>query len=998
MSGIVAVVPMKPLSAAKSRLARDMPEAQRCGLVRDMLVQVLTALRDAGTVEQAFVLTADPELADLAASCGAGHIREPQVNGLNAAVRTAAGYAENLGAEAMLVLPGDIPLVTGAEIDAFTSCLQGAGVAIVPAHDRDGTNALLLAPPRVVSPAFGDRSFERHRQAAKQSGLEPAIFEGEGISRDIDDVSDLAWLAKQGPDWPETAWLPSHVSDVDAVTVEQALALADCNDLERLCERAEELTLAGYGELVSFSKKVFIPLTKLCRDVCHYCTFAQTPRKIGHAYLSPDEVVDIARAGAAAGCREALFTLGDKPELRYRAAREALAEFGHDSTLSYLEETARLVLEVTGLLPHLNPGVMDEHWLARLKAVSISQGIMLESVSARLMQKRMAHHGSPDKDPHVRLATLEAAGKAGVPFTTGLLIGIGETRLERIEALLAIRACHERHGHIQEIIIQNFRAKPGTRMAQAPEPSLEDHVWTIAVARLIFGSRMNIQAPPNLRPGALVQLVRAGINDWGGVSPVTPDHVNPEAPWPHLDRLAEETDRSGRCLTERLALYPEYVRKADRWVAPELGPALLKHSDAQGYAREDDWFAGAETPLPLHKHGSPALNLRHRSVSRAVESIAGGRLDEKSIARLFSSRGGAFDEVVSVADARRRERKGDCVTYVVNRNINYTNLCTYGCRFCAFSKGRLSQGHRDKPYDLSLEEIARRTSEAWSRGATEVCLQGGIGARYSGDTYLAIVRAVKAAAPDIHVHAFSPLEITHGAETLGLPLDNYLARLRDAGLSSLPGTAAEILDDEVRAILCADKVDTAQWLRVMEVAHGVGLRSTATIMFGHVDGYRHWARHLLRVRALQEKTGGFTEFVPLPFVHMEAPIYLKGEARRGPTWREAVLMHAVSRLVLDPVITNIQSSWVKLGAEGAARCLSAGVNDLGGSLMNESITRAAGAVHGQEMTPDRMTAIIHEADRMPVQRNTLYGRVEDPNTVEFEPDVLPVSLRLVAAE
>ncbi len=1020
MSDIIAVVPMKPLLQAKRRLAGVLPEKALGMLVRRMLVRVVSALGDARSVEHVLVLTADRELADLAGAHGAGHISEARAAGLNAAVANAARRVHGLGADAMLVLPGDVPLVTGPDIDAFVARAKGKGVAIVPADDGDGTNALLLAPPGVVAPAFGPGSFEKHRQAARRVGLEPQVHVSDAISRDVDTASDLRWLEKSAAHLPEFADILAQerrlgravggfdpvserpslmpVRRGDGLAADEALALTDCNDLDRLCDMAEERTLAGFGERVSFSKKVFIPLTKLCRDVCHYCTFAQTPGKIEQAYLSQDDVLNIARAGAAAGCKEALFTLGDKPELRYRAARDALNALGHDSTLSYLESAARLVLKETGLLPHLNPGVMDEDWLARLRAVSVSQGIMLESVSPRLMQKGFAHHGSPDKAPHVRMATLEAAGAARVPFTTGLLIGIGETRAERIEALLAIRACHERYGHIQEIIIQNFRAKPGTRMAQAEEPTLEEHVWTIAVARLIFGPDMNIQAPPNLRAGALAQLVRAGINDWGGVSPVTPDHVNPEAPWPHLDQLAEETDRAGRVLTERLALYPEYVRSAQDWVEPRVHTALLEHADAEGLAREEDWLAGSTTPPPDRGPRAPALNLRHRAVARALDAVANGRLDETAIARLFTARGAIFDDVASAADDLRRRRNGDTVTYVVNRNINYTNLCTYGCRFCAFSKGRISQGHRDKPYDLSLEEIARRTSEAWERGASEVCLQGGIGARYTGDTYMAIVKAVKAAARDIHVHAFSPLEVTHGAETLGLPLEEYLAGLRDAGLSSLPGTAAEILDDEVRRDLCADKIDTAQWLKVMEAAHGVGLRSTATIMFGHIDGYRHWARHLLRVRALQEKTEGFTEFVPLPFVHMEAPIYLKGESRRGPTWREAVLMHAVARLVLDPAIVNIQASWVKLGAEGAARCLSAGVNDLGGSLMNESITRAAGAVHGQEMTPDRLIATIRAAGRTPMLRNTLYGMIGDRDMREREPDVLPVSLRLAAAE
>jgi FO synthase len=759
--------------------------------------------------------------------------------------------------------------------------------------------------------------------------------------------------------------------------VADALAFADCGprdggDLRRLMQVAAALRDAAHGGLVSYSRKVFIPLTQLCRDVCHYCTFAHPPRPGEPVYLDADQVLEIARAGARAGCHEALFTLGDKPELRYSAARDALARLGHDSTLSYLAEMAGLVLRETALLPHLNPGIMTRADIDRLRPVSVSQGIMLESAAERLRHRGGPHFGSPDKDPIARLDTIRAAGEAAVPFTTGILIGIGETRRERIESLLALRELHDRYGHLQEIIIQNFRAKLGTRMAQAPEPDLEDHLWTIAVARLIFGPAMNIQAPPNLNPGALAEMIAAGINDWGGVSPITPDHVNPEAPWPALARLAEQTAAAGKLLVERLAIYPAYARDPERWLDPAQRPAVLRASDGEGLARPDNWVSGSETPPPSEARARPPFTAG--SLSAVLDrAISGELLDEPDIVRLFNARGEAFDAVCRAADQLRQRVNGEVVSYVVTRNINYTNICYFRCQFCAFSKGKLSENLRGRPYDLDLPEIRRRVEEAWERGATEVCLQGGIHPEYTGATYLAVCRAIKEAVPDIHIHAFSPLEIWQGAKTLGRTIPDFLSELRAAGLSSLPGTAAEILDDEVRAVICPDKIKTAQWLEVMEAAHGVGLRSTVTIMYGHVERYAHWARHLLRIRALQAKTGGFTEFVPLPFVPMETPIYLKGRARRGPTYREAVLMHAVARLALHPVITNIQTSWVKMGSGGAVACLAAGANDLGGTLMNESITRAAGAVHGQEMAPESMEALIRSLGRTPRQRTTLYA-------------------------
>ncbi len=760
---------------------------------------------------------------------------------------------------------------------------------------------------------------------------------------------------------------------------DEALALADFEDTRALADVAQTLRDRGFRNTITYSKKVFIPLTHLCRDVCHYCTFAQVPRKLKAPYMTIDEVLEVARHGQAMGCKEALFTLGEKPELRYKAAREALAEMGYESTTAYLMAAAEAVFKETGLLPHLNPGNLSPEELAELRAVSPSMGIMLESASERLCEKGMPHYGSPDKIPSVRLETLENAGIARVPFTTGILIGIGETRLERIESLLAIRAIHQRHGHIQEIIVQNFRAKPDTKMVNAPEPDLNELLWTIAVARILFGEDMSIQAPPNLSPGVLPQIVHAGINDWGGVSPVTPDFVNPEAPWPHLEDLTRETAAAGKFLTERLTVYPAYARDIERWTHEDLHERVLEMIDAEGFPRIDEWCPGdPDTPPPADI--MTAIMDEPRHVSADIREIvdrarAQEPLDEADIVRLFQARGDDLTAVTQAADQLRRQTCGDTVSYVVNRNINYTNICYFKCQFCAFSKGKLAENLRGRPYDLSDEEIARRTTEAWDRGATEVCMQGGIHPEYTGDTYVNILRTVKGAVPDMHIHAFSPLEVWQGAATLDMPLPEYLAMLKEAGLGTLPGTAAEILDDEVRAVICPDKINTAQWLEVMEAAHGVGFRTTATIMYGHVEGHEHWARHLIRVRDLQARTGGFTEFVPLPFVHMEAPMYLKGKARKGPTFREAILMHSVARLVFNGLIDNIQASWVKMGHEGVKACLNAGCNDLGGTLMNESISRAAGTLHGQETTSDEMRKIIRTLNRSPQQRSTLYGSV-----------------------
>jgi len=763
-------------------------------------------------------------------------------------------------------------------------------------------------------------------------------------------------------DWDEQTLL--------GTPVEQLIALAgQCRD-------------AGHANVLSYSRKVFIPLTQLCRDVCHYCTFAKVPRQSRPAYLSIDQVLDIARAGERAGCTEALFTLGDQPELRYRQAREALDRMGCASTIGYLAQACAAVLRETTLLPHVNPGILSPDEIKMLRGVSVSQGIMLESSSDRLCMKGEVHYGSPDKVPALRLETIRAAGELRVPFTTGILIGIGETRMERLQSLLELRSLHRTYGHIQEIIIQNFRAKAGTKAAKRPEPALEDLLWTIACARLIFGPDMNIQAPPNLTPEAYPKLISAGINDWGGVSPVTIDHVNPEAPWPLLDDLRNRTAAMGKALVERLPVYPAFAFNSEKWLDPALRPRVLHAVDTHGYARTDTWSPGIggvdipRFPRPAHFH-RPAAAVE-AAIARAS---SGDRLAVPEIMALFSARGADQEAVCQAADALRQEVCGDTVSYVVTRNINYTNVCQYRCSFCAFSKGRGSNALRGASYDLALEEVARRAVEALSRGATEVCMQGGIHPGYTGQTYLELLRTVHSAAPRLHVHAFSPLEVTHGARTLGISIAQFLQQLKDAGLGSLPGTAAEILCDDVRRVICPDKLTTREWLDVLEAAHHVGLRTTSTIMFGHVERVEHWAHHLLALRDLQQRTGGITEFVPLPFVHMEAPMFYRGQSRRGPTFREALLMHAVSRLVFHTLIPNIQVSWVKLGEKGVRACLSAGVNDLGGTLMNESISSAAGSEHGQEMGPERMEAIIGSIGREARQRTTLYG-VPPPDLVQ----------------
>jgi FO synthase len=733
--------------------------------------------------------------------------------------------------------------------------------------------------------------------------------------------------------------------------------------LDELAAAAFARARAANGYVVTYSPKVFIPLTKLCRDRCGYCTFAQAPAHVESPYMSLDEVMAVAQAGRDAGCTEALFTLGERPELRYDEAARWLAARGYESTVDYVANAAQMVLESTGLLPHANAGALYRHELAQLRTVSASQGMMIESLA-----DLSAHRLAPDKDPQRRLDTMRFAGELKIPFTTGLLVGIGETREERLATLRAIADSHDEFGHVQEVIIQNFLPKPRTAMAHEPAASDEEFHWTISVARLILPASIHLQAPPNLSDDP-TKLLAFGIDDFGGISPVTADHVNPERAWPALAALGDECDARGFNLEPRLTVYPEFIGRKAGFLDEKVRPYVLAHSDSTFLARNDAWASGTEVTPPT----PPSTRSRTSEVSSLLARYEPGyAFDREELTSLFHARGADFNAVVERADSVRRDLVGDGVTFVINRNINYTNVCTFKCRFCAFSKGPLSLNLRGDPYLLTLDEISERVREAEERGATEVCLQGGIHPKFDGDYYIDVVAAVRAGSPRIHIHAFSALEVFEGARRSEQDLVTYLTRLKDAGLKTLPGTAAEILDDDVRAVLCPDKINSDQWLEVHRAAHSVGLRSNITIMFGAVEGVDSWATHLLRTRELQKETGGFTEFVPLPFVHMATPIFLSGRARRGPTFREAVLMHSVARLHYATLIDNIQVSWVKMGVAGSRRILDAGANDVGGTLMDENISRAAGASHGQEMDVETLQALVEPLGRPLVQRSTLY--------------------------
>ena len=799
-----------------------------------------------------------------------------------------------------------------------------------------------------------------------------------------------------------------------AVSLDEATALlgARGEHLGRLLAVAARLRDLGHGDVVTYSPKVFVPLTMLCRDHCHYCTFAKPPAKLEAPFLTPDEVVAIARAGAAAGCKEALFTLGDRPEDRYEAARAWLDARGYDSTLGYLRAVAIRVIEETGLLPHLNPGVMSYEEIARLKHVSASMGIMLETSSVRLSSKGGPHFGSPDKVPAVRLRTIEDAGRLGVPFTTGILVGIGETDRERAEALFDIKDVHRRYRHVQEVIVQNFRAKPGTAMQASPEPADEEFLAAVATARVVLGPRMHVQAPPNLSdPAQRLRLLDAGIDDWGGVSPITPDHVNPEKPWPSIAALAETTAARGKTLRERLTVYPEFASKPDpflsgkmrapveallgddgraverrrpapiswqdpdvRWKARTIALNYAKPADAG--LRQDAESVYGEMDLPpvtsawaRSKIAPARLDADIRSALRKAASHR-PISDDEALA-LFRADGDALDALCAVADGLRCEAVGDDVTYVINRNINFTNVCYVGCRFCAFAQREVDE----ESYTLTLAEVADRAEHAWGKGATEVCMQGGIHPDLPGSFYFDVVDAVKRRTPEMHVHAFSPMEILNGATKLGMSFEEFLAEAKAHGLGTIPGTAAEILDDDVRWVLTKGKLPADTWEQIIRTAHGLGIRSSSTIMFGHVDAPPHWVAHIRRLGRIQADTGGFTEFVPLPFVHQNSPIYLSGKARAGATFEENLRMHAVARILLDGVIENIQVSWVKLGVDACTTILRSGANDFGGTLMEETISRMAGAEWGIELTPEQFDEAITAIGRTPAVRTTTYERV-----------------------
>ncbi len=1020
MTGWTAIVPVKSWGAGKQRLESE----QRPDLARAFALDVLAVLDASEQVAQVVVVSDEPELV-----AGENRVVVADPGSLNGAITAARDHLVARGAAGpAVVIPADLPSLTVEVLEVALNQLGSHAVAFVPDADGTGTTLLAAADLARLDPHYGPGSAQLHaRIAVPVTDVDPRVRRDVDSSTDLSDAVDLGVGVQTNATvaWPNERQIARAVTrveagkSVDAGEVEALLA-ARGDLLDRLMAVARRtrdagLADAGRAGTVTYSRKVFIPITRLCRDRCHYCTFVKTPGQLarqGEApFMSLDEIVAVAKAGAEQGCKEALFTLGDRPEDRWPEAQQWLEEAGYGSTLEYVRAAAIRVLEETGLLPHLNPGVMSWAEMNRLKAVAPSMGMMLETTSRRLFEtKGLAHFGSPDKDPEVRLRVLTDAGRLSIPFTTGLLIGIGETLPERAESVLALRKSAREHGHVQEVIIQNFRAKPATAMRHVDDLGLAEYLAAIATTRVVMGPRMRVQAPPNLVDLAETRsLLDAGVDDFGGISPITPDHVNPERPWPQIDQLAKVCADAGFSLRERLTAHPEYLN------APWLDPRLKAQVDALraegGLADEDAEVVGRPWQEPdggWETTGRADLHVSVDTAGRtsdrrgdfdevygdwdglreqvrgqgAPERVDGDvasalRVAERGTAHLtrdqtlvlITADGAGLEAVTSFADQLRRDAVGDDVTYVVNRNINFSNVCYTGCRFCAFAQRETDAD----AYRLSPDEVALRVREARADGATEICMQGGIDPAMPASVYTDLARTVKNADPDIHLHAFSPMEIMTGVARTGLSVEEFLISLREAGVDSLPGTAAEILDDEVRWILTKGKLPTAEWIEVVTTAHRVGLPTTSTMMYGHVDHPGHWVDHLRLLADLQRDSGGFTEFVPLPFVHQSSPIYLAGVARPGPTVRDNRAVHAVARIVLHGLIDNIQCSWVKLGPDICTAVLNGGVNDLGGTLMEETISRMAGSTNGSRKEVAELRAMAALAGRPARQRSTLYA-------------------------
>ncbi|XOV80925.1 MAG: 5-amino-6-(D-ribitylamino)uracil--L-tyrosine 4-hydroxyphenyl transferase CofH [Aestuariibacter sp.] len=1005
------ILPLKKPEQSKSRLSRLLNQEQRQALVSAMAQDVINALASTGEISRLLVVTQDrdyqhltsPDLAIEFLSEPSSEVNEihsatdskksfapitsPSSDRFNQALSAAVVYARSRGAANVLITHADIPQLQSAAAQAWLAGLKERArktpniLSAVKCKNGKGTNMLFLGPEAPVQLCFGENSFTRFQQTAQQTTTTfiPGIVAGGCF--DIDTKDDFKALQIRLSFRRDTVtaqqlnngWGDCDYSTSDARELHDSLRTKSLRGLQQ--QATALLNQHPLGNYVSYSPKVFIPLTQLCRNTCRYCTYANHPIEQSSSYISVEKAISVAQEGLRKGCKEVLIVAGDRPELRYTQAKDFLEKEGFTSTVDYASHLATVVRKKTGMLVHFNLGVLTASELAKLRPVAASMGFMMESVAESLALKGQPHYACPDKSPLLRLRSLVFAGEQHIPMTTGLLVGIGESKLDRIETLLCIKQLHEKYGHIQEVIIQNFIPKANTGMAHAKGVNTNELCETIAIARLILGPEMNIQAPPNLSDAkALTQLLASGINDLGGVSPVTQDYVNPENAWPAIKLLSQIIHSSGKNLIPRLTIYPEYALEPGKWLDKEVRTDVLRLSDSRGLAKEDNWETGRSETLPqwVNEKGVCA---KDRSLAQIISKCQHREaLSPAEVAKLFDARGDNFAVICEASDQMRQELKGDQLTFVNNGNINYTNICYFSCGFCAFSKGNRFLPESDPKYKLSVDQVVQKAATIIAKGATELCLQGGIHPSYTGDTYLEIIKQLRSAFPDIHLHGFSPLEIVQGADTLGITPITYLEKLKSAGLNTIPGTAAEILVDRVREQICPKKLSTKQWMSTIESAHLVGLKSTATIMFGHVDNYHDWAEHLLLLRQMQCKTEGFTEFVPLPFVPHQAPIYRKGLARKGPSLRESILMHAVSRLIFASHIDNIQASITKLGEKATLMAINSGANDLGGTLQNENISRAAGASHGENFTSNNFQKIANLSGRTLIERNTLYKR------------------------